>query len=1009
MKEHIYNKSFVQNPEIVSIGGIDACSNHIYSTSNMSYEELKKSLNGLWDFFYSKNLKESNDEFYKIDYKTDNWDKIKVPSHIQLQGYDKPHYVNTMYPWDGHDKIIPPNISEDYNPVGHYSRYFTVPKEWSGQRVFVSFDGVESAFSLWINGNFIGYSEDSFSKRVFDITDYLNSDDNKISLQNYKFCSGSWLEDQDFWRFSGIFRDVFIYTIPDIHIKDLFVKTHLKSNYKDAQIDLDIELDIKKEQKAEILFELFDCNDNIVLKSDGLNVTKQKIKIQEELENINLWSSENPYLYKLLIYVIDKNRKIIETTTQKIGFREFKIEDSIMKINGKRIIFKGVNRHEFSCYSGRSITKEEMLWDIKFLKQNNFNAVRTSHYPNYEYWYDLCDEYGIYLIDEVNLESHGTWQKNGDCCIDENTVPNNNKIWRNSLLDRANSMLQRDKNHPSILIWSLGNESAGGKMIFEMSKFIKNIDNTRVVHYEGTFRDRTFNETSDIESRMYATTYEIEKYLGENQQKPFILCEYSHAMGNSCGALYKYTDLEDKYKLYQGGFIWDYIDQAILTKNSNGEEYLAYGGDFGDRPTDYNFCVNGIVYADRKPSPKVQEIKFLYQDYKIYPDKKSVLIKNQSLFTNMNKYDVIYILKKEGCDILKDTITCDIPPLQEKYIELPINDINFDGEYIIEVNVLLKDDCQWAQKGHEVAFGQYVYKIEKESKKQPLKKLIIEDCDINIGVKGENFNYIFSKSYGRIISINISGNELLNNNLQSHLNFWRALTDNDRGNSIFQDAAQWKIASIFNKCCDLKIIQQDEYLIINFTYNLATTPIAFADLTYTIYGNGEIKIQLSYGGVANLTNMPAFGISLQIPQRYNNIEWYGRGYYENYIDRNKGARLGLFNTTVKENMSEYVIPQECGNRTDVRWFRILDDYGIGLEFCSDTPFEFSAIPYTPHELDNANHHYELPPITKTVLNINKIQMGVGGDDSWGSMAHDEFLIKSNNKIEFVFNVKPYIR
>lgn len=598
--------NWLADPKVFAVNRLNAYSDHSYyldidKALNGDAMELKQSLNGRWYFNYAKNPNERFVDFYKEDIDCHYFDMIDVPGHIQMQGYDQMQYINTLYPWDGHEKLRPPHISSDDNPVGSYVCYFEVNEALKNKTTRLVFDGVETAYYVWLNGEFIGYSEDSFTPSSFDVTYALKDGENKLAVEVYKRSSASWLEDQDFWRFSGIFRDVSLYAIEDIHINDLFVKTTLKNNYKDVQVSVNLDVIAKKEGYLNTA--LYDQNNNIIYQAKQLPLTNFSFG----LTNVNLWSSENPYLYKLLLTVYDHEDNLVEVIPQKIGFREFKMDQGIMKLNGQRIVFRGVNRHEFAADKGRAITKEDMLYDIKFMKMHNINAVRTSHYPNQSLWYDLCDEYGIYLIDEANLESHGSWQKLGACEPSWN-IPGNLPQWHDVVVDRANTMLQRDKNHPSILIWSCGNESYAGTNIVAMANHFRENDPTRLVHYEGCVWNRDYCEATDMESRMYAKAKEIETYLQGNPAKPYISCEYMHAMGNSLGGMKHYTDLEDKYAQYQGGFIWDYIDQAVYYTNGYGEKVLGYGGDFKERYTDYNFCGDGIVFADRTIRQKLKKL-----------------------------------------------------------------------------------------------------------------------------------------------------------------------------------------------------------------------------------------------------------------------------------------------------------------------------------------------------------------------------------------------------------------
>lgn len=992
---------WLSDPSVFAVGRIKAHSDHKYylTEDELAAGEMKlrQSLNGNWKFSFALNPSSRIKEFYKQEFNCYSWKDITVPGHMQLQGYDKPQYINTMYPWDGHSCLRPPEISEEYNPVGSYVKYFALEENMKEKHIYISFQGVESAFYLWLNGNFIGYSEDSFTPAEFDLTPYIKDGENKLAVEVYKRSTGSWLEDQDFWRFSGIFRDVYLYSIPKTHIQDIFVKTDLDKNYKNAVLKLDLK--VKGDFNTVIGLELNDNEGNLIGESEGTSVL-DTMSLELYVNEIELWSAESPYLYTLYIVIRDKKGETVEIVPQKIGFRKFEMLHKIMCINGKRIVFKGINRHEFNCRRGRAITKEDMLWDIKFLKQNNINSVRTSHYPNQSYWYELCDEYGIYLIDEVNLETHGSWQKMGKVQPDW-VIPDSKKEWLDIVLDRAVSMVERDKNHPSILIWSCGNESFGGENIYKMSQYFRKKDSSRLVHYEGVFQDRRFNETSDMESRMYAKVRDIEEYLSNSPEKPYISCEYMHAMGNSCGAMHKYVELEDKYELYQGGFIWDYIDQFIVKKDRFSQEFLAYGGDFDDRPTDYNFCGNGIVYADRTPSPKAQEVKKLYQNLKLFTDKKGVKVLNKNLFINTSAYVLEYSLDFNGEEIYKNFMQVLVKAGDEKYIELGLPEANIPGEYAVNTRFKLKEDTLWAKAGHVVAFDQYVYSVEGIKAPGKLGKLTVIHGDINIGVKNKDFSVLFSKQEGGIVSLRYAGKEMITCTPMPI--YWRAMTDNDKGNNHGFRCGQWQQASMFQRYCNFKLTEEDYKIVVEYTYALPTTPETEVKVSYTTYANGEIKVSCHYKGVEGLSELPMFGMSFRLSADYDTFKWYGRGPEENYIDRLHGAALGIFEKSVIENVSKYAVPQESGNHTGVRWVQIKDKKGFGIEFVYEKePFELGVSPYTAFELQNALHHYELPKVNYTVVTIAAKQMGVGGDDSWGAPVHNEYLIDSSKDIHFKF-------
>ena len=992
--------TWLEDPEVFAVNRKEAHSDHVYyeNTEEMvlgADMPLRQSLNGTWYFSYAKNPTVRVKDFYKKDFDCRMFDSIEVPGHIQTQGYDRCQYINTMYPWDGTEYLRPPMVSKEYNPVGSYVKYFVLEKNLQDKPVFVSFQGVETAFYVWLNGVFIGYSEDSFTPAEFELTPYLQDGENKLAVEVYKRSSASWLEDQDFWRFSGIFRDVYLYAVPKTHIES--VKSTLDNSYKNGKLYL--KLKISGHTDCAVKAVLLNAEEKIVFEK---NIKGNSIcEISGEVENVHAWSAEDPYLYQLYLYVEDQKGNLIEAVPELVGFRTFEMIDKVMHINGKRIVFKGVNRHEFNVRRGRSIKKEDMLWDIEFMKQHNINAVRTSHYPNESLWYRLCDIYGIYLIDETNLESHGSWQKMGECEPSWN-VPGSRPEWKEAVLDRAKSMFERDKNHPSVLIWSCGNESYAGTCIEAMSDYFHEKDDTRLVHYEGVFWNREFDHISDMESRMYAKPAEIEAFLSNDPKKPYISCEYMHAMGNSCGGMKLYTDLESKYELYQGGFIWDYIDQSMLRKNEQGEEVFAYGGDYDDRATDYEFCTNGIVYADRKISPKAQEVKQLYANVKLTPDENGVLIKNENLFISTEAYTLVYRMMLDGYPVFESMRNVVVQAQEEQYVKLDYPNIDEPGEYTYEVAMELTEDTIWADAGHEICFGQFVKKVTEEEE-QTTKKMQVIYGDVNIGVKGEGFLAMFSKSEGGLASLQYDGTEYITRAPKT--SYWRACTDNDRGAKQGFDRSMWLTAGLYQKVIDVKVEELEEQVRITFEYELPTIPKAYSTISYVMSGDGVVHVHLLYKGTEGLPEIPAFGMDFKLKERYHNFEYYGYGPEENYVDRMEGARLGIFEGTAKENLSNYLIPQECGNRVGTRWLKVTDEYGRGLQFtCEEIPFESSVLPYSAYELENALHQEELPKIHYTWVRILAKQMGVGGDDSWGAPVHEQYRIPSDKNLEIAFHV-----
>ncbi|MBT9774924.1 DUF4981 domain-containing protein [Clostridium sp. MCC353] len=1018
VKVLIPETAWLENPEVFEVNRLPAHSDHRYYESMKEMEQgemnLRQSLNGLWKFSYAENPSLRKVDFYREDYDLSGFDEIQVPGHIQLQGYDKCQYINTMYPWDGHSELRPPHIDKEYNPVGSYVREFDLKSSLEGKEVFLSLQGVETACYVWLNGHFIGYGEDSFTPSEFEMTPYLKKTGNRLAVEVYKRSSASWLEDQDFFRFSGIFREVYLYGVPEIHIRDLFVKADLINGYKDGAFRAELKLTGKTDQ----------YRISAVLKDESgapvLNLEQEGRHETAVLEGmipaVRPWSGEQPYLYTLYITVMDKHGNTVEIVPLKTGFRRFEMIDNIMCLNGKRLVFRGINRHEFNVRRGRAVTEEDMLWDIRFMKQHNINAVRTCHYPNQSLWYQLCDQYGIYLIDEANLESHGSWQKMGACEPSWN-VPGSLAEWKEAVVDRAASMFQRDKNHPSVLIWSCGNESYAGEDILAMSRYFKEHDDTRLVHYEGVFWNREFDEISDMESRMYAKPAEVEAYLQNEPQKPFILCEYMHAMGNSLGGMKKYTDLEDRYPMYQGGFIWDYIDQALVRTDKDGRDVLGYGGDFTDRPTDYNFCGNGIVYGDRTISPKAQEVKFLYQPLNLKPEQGRVWIDNRNLFLSTEGYEFLYRVLKDGIAVWTARFEACVPPLTRKEAEIEMPDFTEPGEYAYQVSAVLKESALWAEAGFEMAFGETIFSIpaaqDQTGKREAVRPadgekngMKIIHGDVNTGVKGSGFFVLFSKTEGGIVSLRYGKKEWITKPPMPI--YWRAVTDNDRGNQFCTDSAVWLGAGMFSRFLkmELDITEQEDRITFVYKYELPVVPKTVTQVAYIVTGDGKIRVNAHYFGKQGLPQLPLFGMRFRFTDDADTFRWYGMGPKENYCDRAEGARLGIYSSTPTENLSHYLVPQECGSRTGVRWLEVRMKDGNGIKFtAAKTPFDMSVLPYTAEELESALHEEELPIPHYTVVNILGRQRGVGGDDSWGAPVYPEYCVSGEEDIEFEFIVE----
>ena len=1019
----------IHDPKFFKENCMAAYSDHVAYADETEAEEKKSSfrlsLDGIWKFHYARNYAQTVNGFEAETFDCKCWEDIRVPAHIQMEGYDIPQYVNIQYPWDGREDVWRDAVPSEFNPVASYVKYFTLPEGFRKSGLYISFQGVESGFALWLNGHYVGYSEDSFTPSDFDLTPYVKEGENKLAVQVFKWTSSSWCEDQDFYRFSGIFRSVYLYTMPKVHVYDLKVQPVVDEAVLNA--DLLVTMQMRGEGKARLTltgsrnYSVLEEKEEQIIFSEELPVSEGEVHFEKEVKKPDLWSAEIPNLYTLTIECFDQNGERSELVSQRIGFRRFEMKDGIMTLNGKRIVFKGVNRHEFSSKTGRAVTREEVLKDIVTMKQNNINAIRTCHYPDASIIYDLCDEYGLYMIAENNLESHGSWDAAMHGSVPKDTiVPGDNMDWEPMMLDRVNSCYQRDKNHPAVLIWSVGNESYGGKVIFDMSEKFRALDPYRLVHYEGIFNDRRYEATSDMESQMYTSVENVKKFLAEHKEKPFIMCEYTHAMGNSCGAMHKYTDLTDTEPRYQGGFIWDYIDQSILKKDRYGKDFQAYGGDFLERPTDYNFSGNGICYGgDRDPSPKMQEVKFNYQNISILFEKEGKFtVVNKNLFANTDRFRCVAVLQKNGVVVKKQEIETAVPPLSTKDYEIPFAILraddkdqkkDTDAEYTLTVSFRLKEDISWADAGHEVAFGQKIYKKIPafHASEKPIR---VVHGKVNIGVKGEDFDCLFSMLSGGLVSYRYAGKEMIEKIPMP--NFWRAPVDNDNGSMAPARYAQWKIASMYISHRNggmfdnvpTKVEEKDNTVTVTYTYFMPTTPAGKCQVSYTVFGDGTIETKLMYDPVEGLPDMPEFGMMFQFNADYDNLTWYGMGSEETYADRRHGAKLGIYSSKVADNMAKYLVPQECGNKVGVRYARLVDAKGRGMMFEGDE-LSFSALPYTPHELENAAHVYELPQVHHTIVRVAMAQMGVGGDDSWGSWVHPEYHIDVTKPLEFTFRFK----
>lgn len=1030
MEKRIYKaeSAWLENPEIFAVNREKAHSDHRYfvplSETNSELYAPIQSLDGEWQvklclasaFDVTADMSELNAE------DSANYQAITVPGHLEMQGLIKPQYVNMQYPWDGHEHVLAGKVPSN-NHVAIYKRKFTLQSALAkliqdDGKLNLIFQGAQTAIYVWLNGHFVGYGEDSFTPSEFEISDFLQQE-NLLVVACYENSSATWLEDQDYWRLHGLFRSVELKAQPKYHVRDLQITADFASETKSGSLSIDLALSQPLETGSKVVAKLLapqQTNNSepisqITVKAG--NTTQVSLN-SEKLSNIKPWSAEQPNLYDLEINLLTADEQLIETVKQRIGFRRFELKDGLMYLNGKRIVFKGVNRHEFNCRRGRAITYQDMLFDVKFCKQHNINAIRTSHYPNQSAFYDLCDEYGLYLIDETNLETHGTWAQARPEFTPETAIPGSKTEWQAACVDRLESMIRRDYNHPSVLIWSLGNESYGGDVFRAMYSKVYELDSRRPVHYEGQFNARAWRDVSDIETRMYAHVEDIEAYLQTKPKKPYISCEYMHAMGNSVGNLAEYTALE-KYPSYQGGFIWDFIDQAIEQTSSNGQKYLAYGGDFHDRPTDYEFCGNGLVFANRQASPKAEEVKQLYANIKLQPSPSGLRITNDNLFSDTDAYLFILRLLADGQEVWQTSKKMLVSPqtTADFQVAWPLALYkNQATELTLEVGCVLAEPSLWADKGYELCFGQLTLPGELAQFAHKTKNLAHEAQitlgRFNAGLKTDNLEMLFSYAKGNLVSLVMDRHELI---LKApNITTFRALTDNDRGSNHGYERAMWRVAGQYAQCTNYKAEELiDCSLQVTYDYALANgfnTPV---QLIYTAHANGMLNLELTYFASENLPTIPAFGLEFLLPLDYQKLRFFGLGPQETYLDRNH-AKLGIYQTNAFNDLAPYLVPQETGNHEQVRWAEVTNKTGHGLRIkrqSKNANFALSLLPYTSAELEEARHPYDLASPSKMCLRLLAAQMGVGGDDSWRSPVHTQYQIRADQPLKLAVELSLF--
>lgn len=978
------------------------------------------SLDGTWKFKYVDKPADRPTDFYRTDSDVSAWDDIKVPGNWEMQGFGKPIYINVRYPWIGVEQPEPPNPPLEFNAVGSYRRTFMVDENWTADKdAILYFGGVLAGFYVWVNGEYVGYSEDSFTPKEFDITRHLKTGENTIAVQVWRWPDASWLEDQDFIRLGGIFRSVYVMARPKARLQDFEVHTELDDRYQDAELKLDVKLANTPGAPAEgytVAAQLFDPEHKPV---PGAEMTAPvtfdatggaTVTLSSKLSNPLKWSAEKPHLYRLALALKSPDGTAAEWIGNDVGFRKVEMKDGLMLLNGKRLLFKGVNRHEATPDTGRYVSRESMIEDIRIMKANNINTVRTSHYPNEPYWYELCNRYGLYVVDETNLETHGV----------RNYFPKSEPDWLAPCIDRLQSMVERDKNQPSIVMWSLGNEAGKGSTFKEMQKWVHNRDASRPVHYES---DPT---ASDVYSRMYTPPTELPWIARHWGTRPFFYCEFAHMMGNSGGNFFKYTEAWDTYPELQGGCIWDFVDQNVWTPipgDENGNRFLGYGGDWGDNPNDGNFSGNGIVDALRQPRPALHEVAYQYQEARftvLDAAKGIVAVRNNNLFTNLNEYVWRWSLQRndepaEATELI-DAALVDVPPLETRILQLPVPPqvAKSGDEFWLNISLELGLNTIWADKGHRMSWAQFpVYFPQEGPPLADLQQIAIPHVDESttaIMLRSGDFSVHFSKETGQITRYGMGNENLITSGPLP--TFWRATTDNDLRTSRPQDRLYWREATAAQRVTKTRAFTEKKkgWVDVIITSELGSGPeVSTVITTYTVFGSGDICVNMNVKPASGaLPDLPQVGMTLSLPAGLETVRYFGRGPGENYWDRKRGSMIGGWNTTVDEMFTSYLKPQEMGNRCDVRYAAITDAAGKGLLISGMPLFEFSALHYTADELDRKAHVHELEKSLETIVRVNFTQQGVGGDDSWSPRGrpHPEFTLPANQEYNWSYRLSP---
>ena len=966
--------------------------------------ERRISLDGTWKFLFSKNNDLCPKDFYKPGYSPRKWSKIEVPGSWELQGFDAPIYTDTRYPFPAN----PPYVPTDYNPVGAYLRDFTVPAGWEGMDIFLDFEGVESAYYVWVNGELAGYAEDSRLPSHFNITKLLKKGNNKLAVKVFRYSDGSYLEGQDYWKYRGIERSVYLYARPQSRVKDFQMTSELINGYKDGELKLNVLLNQPKAGET-VEIKVLDAGKTIYDQKKTIASTNDTLFTEKQIfPNARAWNAETPNTYTLVVSTFDAQGKPLESFTHLFGFRTVEMLNGMQMINGQAVLFKGVNRHEHDQHKGRTITVASMIQDIQLMKQFNLNGVRNCHYPNNYPWYELCTEYGLYMVDEANIESHGMMDhKDGTLA--------NYPDWELPFMQRMGRMIARDRNCSAIVTWSLGNESGYGKHFETIYDYSKKIDPTRPVQYEGG----GYDAKSDIYCPMYARIWRLRQHVNQRDARPMIMCEYAHAMGNSVGNLQDYWDLIYKYDQLQGGFIWDWVDATFAIKDKNNRDIAAFGGDMGfvGVVNDSNFCANGLVAADRTPHPHIYEVKKVYQYIHFEPlafTANKVKVTNWHDFIGLEGYVLRWAVECDGKAVQSGEMDFPvIAPRGSANIELPLKALPADGkEYFLTLRAFTKNEAPLIPKGHEVAIEQWLLPSNGAAV-QPAQSvngsLSTERSNETIRLKGDNFQIAFSTQSGEMTELNYNGKNLIKEGLQP--NFWRPLTDNDIPNGHLKRCATWKTAGRDAKLQNIEVTEGQQMATVTATYRMEAQD-ATLQTVYTVRPNGAVQVSMHFiPGKKALNEMPRLGMRMILPAEYEMMTWLGRGPQENYADRKTGALVGLYNATVWEQYHPYVRAQETANHCDVRWVALRNAAGEGLLVTGEEPLSVSAwnfpmedIEYRPSQVER-RHGGSIVKKDMVWLNIDHMQMGVGGDNTWGAQIHPEYTI-TPKEWKYSFTLSP---